>query len=331
MKSDVRFQSAGLQLAGHLYDDSQGDRRPAIVVSHPACGVKEQTAGLYAERLAGEGFVTLAFDAAHWGESAGEPRFLEDPFRRVEDIKNAVTFLSLRNEVEPARIGALGICASGGYVIPATATDHRIKAVATVSASDLGSWFRDGLGRTQDREVLHGLLKEAGAARIEEAQGKPVRRLRTHPDSEPEYGEEKRSVTRHIHDGWEYYRTSRAHHPRTENWFALRSIDLIAQFDAFRLIDLISPRPLLMVAGSEAITDYFTREAIARAREPKELFWIDGASHVDLYDKNEYVPRVVSKVADFFAVNLAPTGRSGLNEPFGEDPAQSIPIGEPLR
>jgi len=331
MKSDVRFQSAGLQLAGHLYDDSQGDRRPAIVVSHPACGVKEQTAGLYAERLAGEGFVTLAFDAAHWGESAGEPRFLEDPFRRVEDIKNAVTFLSLRNEVEPARIGALGICASGGYVIPATATDHRIKAVATVSASDLGSWFRDGLGRTQDREVLHGLLKEAGAARIEEAQGKPVRRLRTHPDSEPEYGEEKRSVTRHIHDGWEYYRTSRAHHPRTENWFALRSIDLIAQFDAFRLIDLISPRPLLMVAGSEAITDYFTREAIARAREPKELFWIDGASHVDLYDKSEFVPSVVSKVADFFAVNLTPARRSGLNGPGGEYAAEPIPIGEPLR
>src|SRR5215510_9919568 len=333
MKSDVTFVSAGLQLAGHLYTpgETTSDRRPGIVVSHPASGVKEQTAGLYAERLAHNGFVTLAFDAAHWGESAGEPRFLEDPFRRIEDIKNAVTFLSLCAEVDPGRIGALGICASGGYVIPAAATDRRIKAVATVSASDLGSWFRDGLGRTQDREVLQSLLHEAGAARIEEAQGKPVRRLRTNPDSEPEYGEDKKSVIRHVHDGWEYYRTSRAYHPRTENWFALRSIDLIAQFDAFRLIDLISPRPLLMVAGSEAITDYFTREAIARAREPKELFWIDGASHVDLYDKNEYVPSVVSKVADFFAVNLTPTRRSWLNEPSGEYPAQPIPIGESLR
>src|SRR5262249_52902460 len=163
-------------------------------------------------------------------------------------------------------------------VIPATATDHRIKAVATVSASDLGSWFRDGLGRTQNPEVLQALLDAAGAARIQEAQGRPVRRLRTHPDSEPECGHENKSVTRHIHDGWEYYRTSRAYHPRTENWFVLRSIDLIAQFDAFRLIDLISPRPLLMVAGSETVTDYFSREAIAKAREPKELFWIDGAT-----------------------------------------------------
>src|SRR5262249_40001856 len=160
MKSNVTFESAGLQLAGHLYtpDETTSDRRPGIVVSHPASGVKEQTAGRYAERLAHEGFVTLAFDAAHWGKSAGEPRFLEDPFRRIEDIKNAVTFLSLRDEVDPGRIGALGICASGGYAIPATATDHRIKAVATVSASDLGSWFRDGLGRTQNPEVLQALL-----------------------------------------------------------------------------------------------------------------------------------------------------------------------------
>jgi fermentation-respiration switch protein FrsA (DUF1100 family) len=176
MKTNVTFDSAGLKLAGHLYtpdDDPAGGRRPAIVVGHPMTGVKEQTAGLYAERLSRQGFVTLAFDSAHWGESEGEPRFLEDPSRRVEDIKNAVSFLSLREEVDPERIAALGICASGGYVVPAAATDHRIKSVATVSAVEEGRFYRNGVDGTQGPEVLQAMLDSAAASRTEEAQGKP--------------------------------------------------------------------------------------------------------------------------------------------------------------
>jgi fermentation-respiration switch protein FrsA (DUF1100 family) len=140
VRTDVTFPSAGLSLAGHLYtpDGESGGPRPAIAVSHPASGVKDQAAGLYAERLAREGFVTLVWDAAFQGESEGEPRGLEDPAHRIEDIKAAVSFLSVRDEVDAERIAALGICASGGYVIPASAADHRVKAVATVSAADLG-------------------------------------------------------------------------------------------------------------------------------------------------------------------------------------------------
>src|ERR1700733_14136420 len=171
MRTDVTFPSAGLNLAGHLYipDGESDGPRPAIVVSHPASGVKEQAAGLYAERFAREGFVTLTFDAAFQGESGGEPRGLEDPAHRVEDIKAAVSFLSVHDAVDPERIGALGICASGGYVIPASATDHRVKAVATVSAADLGRQFREGADGQQDPAVIRGMLDESAAARTAEA------------------------------------------------------------------------------------------------------------------------------------------------------------------
>jgi fermentation-respiration switch protein FrsA (DUF1100 family) len=302
MKTNVTFDSAGLKIAGHLYtpDDGVTAPRPAIVVGHPMTGVKEQTAGLYAERLAREGFVTLAFDSAHWGESEGEPRFLEDPSRRVEDIKNAVSFLSMRDEVDPERIAALGICASGGYVVPAAATDHRIKAVATVSGVEEGRFFRNGVDGTQGPEVLQAMLDSAAASRTEEAQGKAPRRQKIHPDT----AEGARALGQHTYDGWEYYRTPRAFHPRTENYFTLRSVDLIAQFNGFEFIHLIAPRPLLMIAGTAAVTAYLSREAIEQAEEPKELFWIEGATHVDLYDKEDYLPTTMAKLTDFFQTSL---------------------------
>jgi fermentation-respiration switch protein FrsA (DUF1100 family) len=185
LRTDVTFPSAGLNLAGHLYipDGESGGPLPAIVVSHPASGVKEQAAGLYAERLAREGFVTLAWDAAFQGESEGEPRGLEDPAHRIEDIKAAVSFLSVRDEVDAERIGALGICASGGYVIPASANDHPVKAVATVSAADLGRQFREGADGQQDPAVIQGMLDTAAAARTAEARGEGIGTFPIFPDT----------------------------------------------------------------------------------------------------------------------------------------------------
>ncbi|MFE3145648.1 alpha/beta hydrolase [Streptomyces sp. NPDC059218] len=151
MTTTVTFPSAGLKLAGILFtpDDRTGAPLPTVVVSHPGGGVKEQTASIYAERLASEGFAALVFDAAHQGDSEGTPRGLENPFQRAEDIRAAVTYLTTRDDIDPSRIGALGICASGGYVPFAAQTDHRIKAVATVSAVDVRSLLVAGLGRTQ--------------------------------------------------------------------------------------------------------------------------------------------------------------------------------------
>ncbi|MFK3983374.1 alpha/beta hydrolase [Micromonospora sp. NPDC050397] len=302
MKSNVTFDSAGITIAGHLHlpDDGVVGPRPAIVVGHPASGVKEQAAGLYAERLARQGYVALAFDAAYQGESGGSPRGLEDPAHRVEDIKAAVSFLSVRQEVDPDRIGALGICASGGYVVPAAATDHRIRAVATVSAADIGRQFREGADGTQDPSVVQGLLDAAASARTAEVRGEGGGTFPIFPATE----EQARALGRHTFEGWQYYRTDRARHPRSATAFTWNSIDRVVSFDAFRFVDLIAPHPLLMIVGTEAVTAHMTTEAFAHAREPKRLHRINGASHVDLYDRDEYVTPAVAALHEFFSAEL---------------------------
>lgn len=301
MKTTVSFDSAGLELAGNLYvPDDANEPRAAIVVGHPGSGVKEQTAGLYAERLAREGFVTLAFDAAFQGESEGEPRGLEDPAHRVEDFKAAVSFLTTRPEVDADRIGAFGVCASGAYLIAAGAGDHRIKAVATVSAVDMSRQFRVGADGHQDPAVFQGMLDAAAAARTAEAHGEGVGTFPLFPGSE----EEARRGGRHLFEGWEYYCSPRAQHPRSAKTFTWTSVDRMAGFDAFNRIDLIAPRPLLMIVGSEAVTSWMAKEAFESAREPKQLQWIEGASHVDLYDKDEYVTPIVAQLGEFYRQNL---------------------------
>jgi fermentation-respiration switch protein FrsA (DUF1100 family) len=304
MKTDVTFLSAGLKIAGHLHtpDSEVGGPHPAVVVGHPGSGVKEQAAGLYARRLAGQGFVALAFDAAFQGESEGTPRGLEDPAHRVEDIKAAVSFLTTRDEVDPDRIGALGICASGGYVLPAAATDHRIRAVGSVSAVDIARQFRLGADGTQDPAVIQGMLDAAAAARTTEARGEGVQSFQLFPDT----AEQARALGgRHGLDGFEYYCTDRAQHPRSAKSLTWSSVDHMVSFDAFRFVDLIAPRPLLMVVGSEAVTSWMSVEAFQSARGPKELHWIDGAGHVDLYDKEQYVGPAVAQLTDFFRAHLA--------------------------
>lgn len=304
MKQSITFDSAGLTLAGELYtpDDGALGARPAIVVGHPASGVKEQAAGLYAERLAAKGFIALAFDAAYQGESEGSPRGLEDPAHRVEDLKAAVSFLTTRDEVDGDRIGALGICASGGYVIPAAASDHRIRAVATVSAADIGRQFREGADGTQDPTVIQAMLDAAAAARSAEARGEGVGSFPIFPGT----ADEARAVGgQHGFEGCEYYCTDRARHPRSAKTFTWNSIDRIVTFDPFRFIGLIAPRPLLMIVGSEAVTKHMTTEAFEGAQQPKSLTWVDGASHVDLYDKDEFVTPAVAALTGFFRKELA--------------------------
>ena len=276
----VTFPSNGLDIAGHLYPP-EGEPRGAIVVGHPGSGVKEQAAGAYAQQLAQRGFLALAFDAAYQGESAGEPRGLEDPAQRVEDIRAAVTFLGT------GTVGVLGICASGGYGMAAAGTDQRIKAIATVSLADIARQFRFGADGTQDPRVLQGMLAQGQEGGFE-----------LFPATE----DEAKAAGPHVHEGWQYYRTPRAEHPRSAKTLTWNSVGRIAAFDAFRAVGLITPRPVLFVAGRDAVTSWMTVEAFQKANGPKEIHWIEGASHVDLYDR--YVPQVVERVTEFFGQNL---------------------------
>lgn len=300
----VTFKSNGINIAGLLYlpgvDNVSGDFTPAIIVGHPGTGVKEQTAGLYAKLLAEVGFITLTFDAAYQGESAGTPRGLEDPAQRVEDIKSAVSFLNTIEKVDPQKIGVLGICASGGYGVAAAATDKRIKAIATVSGVDVGRLFSKGADGKRSPDVIHGMLDVAADDRTAEAKGQGTGVFPIFPENE----EQARAMGQHVYEGWEYYCTARGQHPRSAKVFTWNSVDRIVGFDAFRFAHLIAPRPLLMIAGSEAETLWITKEGYENANEPKELFLLEGASHVALYDREVYVNPAISKLNDFFRSSL---------------------------
>ncbi|NML41932.1 alpha/beta hydrolase [Chitinophaga sp. G-6-1-13] len=302
MTKKVSFTSDGIKIAGNLYLPATvyTAPRPAIVVSHPGSGVKEQAAGLYARLLAERGFVTLAFDAAFQGESEGLPRGLENPSQRIEDIKSAVSFISTLPEADAGRTGVLGICASGGYGIMAAATDHRIKAVATVSGVDIGRMFRNGADGKQSPEVIQKMLDLAAQDRRAVAAGNEVGTFPLFPETE----EQAKAQGRYAYEGWKYYCTSLGQHPRSAKAFVWSSVERIAGFDAFRIADMIAPRPLLIIAGAEADTLWMAQEAFSVAKEPKELFIIDGASHKDLYHQKEAVMPAVNKLEHFFNSKL---------------------------
>ncbi|MEU6142016.1 alpha/beta hydrolase [Streptomyces sp. NPDC047081] len=299
----VTFDSAGIPLAGHLYtpDSPASGPLPALVVGHPGTGVKEQTSGTYARLMAERGFVTLAFDAAHQGESGGLPRGLEDPAQRVEDFKAAVSFLTTRPEVDADRIGLLGICASGGYSLAATGGDPRVRAVATVCTAEPARQFRHGADGTQDPAVFRSLLDASARARTEAANGEDPGVMTMFPATAEEAGA---LGGEHGVEGWEYYCGPRGFHERSAKFLAWESIDRMASSDVFHAVPLIGPRPVLQILGEHAVTAWMGLEAHRRATGPAEIHWIKGASHVDLYDKREYIDPAVDRLVDFFSAGL---------------------------
>lgn len=296
----AEFKNAGIVMRGnlHLPESFDGkEKYPAIVVVHPGGGVKEQVAGTYADRMSGHGFVSLAFDASHQGESGGEPRYLENPAERIEDVRAAVDYLTTLPYVDTRKIGVLGICAGGGYGIAAACTEHRIKAVAGLSSFDIGAAFRG----TATKEELAAQLEAAGEQRTKEANGADPFYISYVPNSAEEFDENTTVLQK---EAWEYYRTKRAQHPRSTNQMLFSSIECIMGFSAFEYVPALLTQPLLMISGDISDTRQFSEHAVNLATGKKELFLVEGATHIAMYDTPEFVKQAENKLADFFAENL---------------------------
>ncbi len=297
----VNFKSNNLNVVANMYfpeNFDENNQYPAIVVNHPAGGVKEQTAGLYAERLATLGYVTMAYDAIYQGESEGQPHNLENPSSRVEDVRAAVDYFNTLDFIDDSRIGALGICAGGGYTIKAAQTEKRIKAVVGISAADIGQNFRKGWTGNQDEKDINPLLEQVAEQRKAEANGAPQKLVGFVPEEPTE------DMDQETKDGWEYYRTPRAQHERSINQFPFISFDRIIEFTAFDLVDKLLTQPVLFIAGSEAGTLWQSENAYERALEPKDIHIVEGANHFDMYDKEPFVTEAVEKMNSFYGQYL---------------------------
>ena len=294
-----------MNVSGNLFIPKNLDantKSPAIVVGHPMGAVKEQSANLYATKLAEKGFVTLSLDLSFWGESEGLPRNAVSPDIYAEDFSAAVDFLGTRPFIDKERIGALGICGSGSFVISAAKIDPRMKAIATVSMYDMGAANRNGLKHGQTLEQRKETIAQAAQQRYVEFTGGET--LYT-SGTVHQLDENTHPIQREFYD---FYRT-----PRGEYTPASSSKDLTTHptltsnikfmnFYPFNDIETISPRPILFIAGADAHSREFSEEAYKLAGQPKEFVIIPGAGHVDLYDRVELIP--FGKLASFFQSNL---------------------------
>ena len=302
----VTFRNGDVDVAGHLHLPADVDDRvprPAVVCVHPGSSVKEQTAGIYAARLAEAGYVALAFDATCQGESGGEPRYAEEPAARVEDVRCAVDFLTTLPAVDERRIGVLGICAGGGYAVHAAMTDHRIAAVGTVVATNAARAFREGDG---EPDFLRRTLRAVGEARTREARGGESVIVPWTPAGRDE------AVAAGVTDGdmleaIDYYRTPRGEHERANNRLRLRSMASLVAFDAFHLLEDLLVQPLQVIVGDRVgeFGSYLDgRELHRRAPGEKDLLVVEGAGHYDLYDRPQYVDQAVERLVAFYGTHL---------------------------
>lgn len=299
----VIYSLNGVDIAANVYTPANYDsskKYPAVVVAHPNGGVKEQTAGLYAQRLAEAGYITIAADAAYQGASGGEPRHTDNPAYRTEDIRGMADYISQYPGVDANRLGALGICGGGGYTLKATQADKRFKAVATLSMFNSGEVRRNGFQNSQ-LKTIQERLQQASEARAQEAAGEPI----IYGGVASITDEEIAKVTTDLYrEGYEYYYRTHAH-PNSTFLYTMSSLLDLMTWDATTNMDLIE-QPLLMMAGSKADTKYMTDEAFAKATNAKnkELFVIDGATHIQTYWVPEYVDQAVNKLVDFYGNNL---------------------------
>ncbi|MCH7306299.1 MULTISPECIES: alpha/beta hydrolase [Acinetobacter] len=305
MSKEISIQNhngQGITLAAVInfpegFDESK--TYPAVVVSHPGGGVKEQTAGLYARKLAEHGFVTIAYDASYQGASTGLPRQLENPYVRTEDVSAVIDYLTTLPYVDNNRIGAMGICAGAGYTANAAINDRRIKAVGMVSAVNIGQMFRNGWeNNVKDADAIPYI--QAGTdARTSDASGAEIATIPLAPLREEDAPNEE------LREAWEYYHTPRAEHPNAPGFATARSLTQIITYDAYNKAEAFFTQPLLAIAGSVAGSKWMSEDLINRAASTdKQLYVVVGANHMSLYDKLNFVDEAVAQLVPFFSTKL---------------------------
>lgn len=294
-----------MKIGGMLFmpkDLNQKVKSPAIIVGHPMGAVKEQSALLYATKMAEQGFVTLAIDLPYWGDSEGEPRNSVSPDMYAEAFSAAVDYLRTKPYIDREKIGAIGICGSGSFVISAAKIDPRLKAIATISMYDMGAANRDGLNKALSLEQRKQIIAEAAKQRDIEFQGGERKYT---SGSVHELNDKSSPIEREF---FEFYRTPRGEFtpkgqsPELTTHPTLTSNVKFMNFYPFNDIETISPRPLLFITGENAHSIEFSQDAYKRSAEPKELLIVPNAGHVDLYDRVDIIP--FDKIEDFFKKNL---------------------------
>ena len=295
----------GITIAGHMFLPADIDRTqkyPAVIIGTPYGGVKEQGAGVYGMNMAERGYIAIAFDESFNGESGGEPRDVSSPDFFVEDFSAGVDYLGSLPFVDRERIGAIGICGSGGFSLTAAQVDPRIKAVVTASMYDISSMTRDGLGYYITDEMRDATLEQLSQQRwVDFENGYPAMPQGGWPTDGPaDFIPE--GIPPVMAEFWEYYAMERGWHPNTIDNFTLTSAMSFMNFSLLDHLEDISPRPILFIMGENAHSRYYTEEAYAEAGEPKELVIVPGARHIDLYDREDMIP--FEKIGAFFAEYL---------------------------
>ena len=301
----VEFKNRfGITLVGDLYSPkgvNVNEKLAAIAISGPFGAVKEQSSGLYAQTLAERGFVTLAFDPSYTGESSGIPRNVASPDINTEDFSAAVDFLSNNKNVNPDRIGILGICGFGGFAINAAAMDTRIKATTAITMYDMTRVSAKGYNDSVDENARYEMKQNLNKQRTEDYKKGTYAKADGLPEkltgNEPQF----------VKDYWDYYKTKRGFHKRSinsnGNWNTTSSLSLINQ----PILQYSSEirTPVLVVHGENAHSRYFGEDAFKKLKgNNKELLIVKGANHVDLYDGGDKNAIPFDKIESFYKENL---------------------------